>query len=111
VDLAAPAGTPIRAVLAGTVTRSAADDPGYGQYINISNASGTQQYGHMSRRLVHVGDRVIAGQVIARVGSEGQSTGPHLHLRVYPGPARGRGVDPVPWLRARGVWLPCAGKR
>lgn len=109
VDLAAPFGTPIHAVAAGTVTYSAVGDPGgYGQFINITHPDGGMaQYGHMRTRLVRAGDHVTAGQVIARVGAEGQATGPHLHLRIYPGPVRTRGVDPARWLAARGVRLPC----
>lgn len=108
-DLAAPLGTPIHAVVAGTVTFSAKADPGgYGQFINITSPDGSmQQYGHMRTRLAHVGDRVTAGQVIARVGAEGQATGPHLHLRIYPGPVHTRGTDPARWLAARGIHLPC----
>lgn len=108
VDLAAPLGTPIHAVTAGVVTFSATADPtGYGQYINITSGAGMEQYGHMRRRLVHVGDQVTAGQVIALVGAEGEATGPHLHLRIYPGPVHTRGTDPVRWLAARGIHLPC----
>lgn len=109
VDLAAPLSTPIHAVVAGTVTFSAVADPGgYGQFINITSQDGSmQQYGHMRTRLVHAGDRVTAGQVIARVGEEGQATGPHLHLRIYPGPVHTRGTDPARWLAARGIHLPC----
>lgn len=108
-DLAAPLGTPIHAVVAGSVTFSAKADPGgYGQFINITSPDGgMQQYGHMRTRYVHVGDYVTAGQVIARVGAEGQATGPHLHLRIYPGPVHTRGVDPARWLAARGIQLPC----
>jgi murein DD-endopeptidase MepM/ murein hydrolase activator NlpD len=113
VDIGAPLGSPIRAVAAGTVVKSVTADPGgYGQYINIEHADGsTTQYGHMRVRLVHTGDRVRAGQVIARVGAEGSATGPHLHLRVYP-PGRSppqRGTNPTPWLKAHGVRLPCRG--
>lgn len=109
VDLAAPFGTPIRAVVAGTVTFSRRADPtGYGQFINITSPDGSmQQYGHMRTRLAHEGDEVTAGQVIALVGADGQATGPHLHLRIYPGPVHTRGSDPVVWLAARGVHLPC----
>jgi murein DD-endopeptidase MepM/ murein hydrolase activator NlpD len=108
IDLAAPLGTPIHAVIAGTVTFSAKADPaGYGQFINITGSDGMQQYGHMRTRLVHEGDIVTAGQVIARVGEEGQATGPHLHLRIYPTDVHTRGVDPARWLAARGIQLPC----
>lgn len=108
VDIGAPMRAPIYAVQAGTVVHSADDDPGgYGSYIEIRAADGTRiQYGHMSQRDVRTGQRVTAGQRIALVGAEGQATGPHLHLRVYL-PGAHRGVDPVPWLAARGVRLPC----
>jgi murein DD-endopeptidase MepM/ murein hydrolase activator NlpD len=109
VDLAAPLGTPIRAVLPGTVTYSGRAD-GYGQMINVRHADGsTAQYGHMRVRYAAEGVRVRAGQRIADVGAEGESTGPHLHLRIYQGRAAGTGVNPVPWLRARGLRLPCGG--
>ena len=68
------------------------------------------EYGHMSRRDVEVGDRVKAGQLIAGIGQEGKSTGPHLHLRTYRSASNigsGNGMSPVEYLRARGVSLPC----
>jgi murein DD-endopeptidase MepM/ murein hydrolase activator NlpD len=119
-DLAAPHGSPIYAIAGGTVTFSATADPaGFGQYVDVRLPDGTViRYGHMSRRLVHAGDQVHAGERIALVGAEGSSTGDHLHVRIYPpehAPPRhtGRGVNPVPWLRGHGVTLPCstAGRR
>lgn len=109
VDIGAPIGAPIYAVQAGAVTHSGDDDPGgYGSYIEIRAADGTRiQYGHMSKREVRAGQHVTAGREIAKVGAEGQATGPHLHIRVYPKGAVKRGTDPVPWLAARGVRLPC----
>jgi murein DD-endopeptidase MepM/ murein hydrolase activator NlpD len=56
-------------------------------------------YGHMCRILVRSG-WVRAGQVIALEGSEGNSTGPHLHFEVW---VHGMRVDPVPFLRSHGV--------
>lgn len=112
VDIEAPMGQPIRAVRGGVVTKSVTADPdGYGQYINVREADGsTSQYGHMRVRLVHAGQHVKAGQVIAQVGAEGSSTGPHLHYRWYPPgvTAPARGSDPVAHLRALGVRLPCS---
>lgn len=104
LDLAAPLGTPIRAVAAGVVTYSG-PARGYGQMIRVRHAGGAvTEYGHERVRLVDAGQRVAAGQVIAKVGQEGQSTGPHLHLRVFPaGVVDGKGTDPRPWLRSRGV--------
>lgn len=110
VDLGNKIGTPIYAVAAGVVTDSGPAQ-GYGQWIRIRHDDGSMtESGHMSRRDVKVGDRVRAGQQIALMGSEGQSTGPHLHLRTYASAARtgsGNGMNPVEFLRARGVTLPC----
>lgn len=110
VDLANKIGTPIFAVMGGKVTASGAAQ-GYGQWIRIQHNDGSMtEYGHMSKRLVQVGASVKAGQKIALVGSEGESTGPHLHLRTYKSASRvgsGNGMNPVEYLRSRGVSLPC----
>ena len=82
LDMAAPSGTPIRAALAGTVVKSTYHSS-YGNYTVIDHGNGmTTGYAHQSRRLVSVGDRVEAGEVIGLVGSTGNSTGNHLHLEV-----------------------------
>jgi murein DD-endopeptidase MepM/ murein hydrolase activator NlpD len=111
VDIEAPMGQPIHAVRAGVVTRSVTADPhGYGQYIRVREADGsTSEYGHMRRRLVRAGQHVATGQVIALVGAEGSSTGPHLHYRWRRAgvEAPARGSDPVAHLRALGIRLPC----
>jgi murein DD-endopeptidase MepM/ murein hydrolase activator NlpD len=51
------------------------------------------------------GDRVATGQWIGQTGTTGNSTGPHLHFEVRVTPKFGSGLDPVPWLTARGVKL------
>lgn len=82
LDMAAPAGTPIRAALSGTVIKSTVTGS-YGNYTVIDHGGGlTTGYAHQSRRLVSVGQHVEAGEVIGLVGSTGNSTGPHLHLEV-----------------------------
>lgn len=85
VDLAAPNGTPVLAAAEGTViiARSSGYNGGYGLYIVISHANGTQTlYSHLSTVNVSVGSRVSKGEVIGRVGNTGKSTGPHLHFEV-----------------------------
>ncbi len=80
--MAAPAGTPIRAALGGTVVKSTFHSS-YGNYTVIDHGGGlTTGYAHQSQRLVSVGDTVEAGEVIGLVGSTGNSTGAHLHLEV-----------------------------
>ncbi|NUR29384.1 MAG: M23 family metallopeptidase [Catenulispora sp.] len=99
-DFAAPIGTRIGAVMAGTIISAGWAGP-YGKQVKIRHADGTETwYNHMSRITVSVGDKVAAGEQIGAVGSTGNSTGPHLHLEVHPG--GGAAVDPVRWLRAHG---------
>ncbi|MFN2561139.1 MAG: M23 family metallopeptidase [Jatrophihabitans sp.] len=103
IDLAAPLGTPIHAAGAGTVVQ-VGPLSGYGIAIFIRHSNGDVSfYGHMARVFVRLGQRVTAGQVIAPVGNEGFSTGPHLHFSVYRGGVHGPATDPKPWLAARGV--------
>ncbi|MFF2993440.1 peptidoglycan DD-metalloendopeptidase family protein [Streptomyces sp. NPDC057950] len=108
VDIANALGTPIHAAGAGQVIDSGPAQ-GYGQWIRILHADGTvTEYGHMYERDVSTGQQVSAGQRIALMGSEGDATGVHLHLRVRVGTSTTiRGIDPVPYLRDRGVGLPC----
>lgn len=85
VDIGAPTGTGIYAAAAGTVVvaRSGGYNGGYGSYVVIQHANGTQTlYGHASKILVSAGSYVAQGQTIALVGATGLSTGPHLHFEV-----------------------------
>jgi murein DD-endopeptidase MepM/ murein hydrolase activator NlpD len=104
VDIAAPIGTPIYAAASGIVQRAGtATGFGYAVYIRGDDGAVTV-YGHVNRYFVRAGERVVAGEQIAEVGNRGQSTGPHLHFEVHPsGAMYGSQVDPVPWMRARGV--------
>ena len=84
IDIAAPLGTPIRVSRTGTVTESRFDPrTGWGWTIVIDYGGGAlARYSHNQMNLVSVGDTVQPGQVIARLGSTGNSTGPHVDYRV-----------------------------
>ena len=82
LDIAAPHGTPIKAAAGGTVIFSGTKGS-YGKMIIISHGNGVQTYyGHCSNLVASVGQTVSQGQVIANVGSTGNSTGNHLHLEI-----------------------------
>ena len=99
IDIAAPFGAPVYAMADGVVLY-AGPASGFGQEVVLSHPGGvTTVYGHVSRIVVASGP-VRAGDVIALVGSEGESTGPHLHAEVR---VDDRPVDPLGWLRAHGV--------
>ncbi|QIK49006.1 M23 family metallopeptidase [Gordonia hongkongensis] len=105
IDMAAPLGTPIHAATDGVVIK-AEPASGYGHWVQIQAADGTvTMYGHMASSgvLVTEGQRVTAGDVIALVGNEGFSFGPHLHFEVWKN--GNTKIDPVPWLAAKGVKL------
>ena len=90
-DIAAPYGTPIKAVKSGVVTISEYGSS-YGNYVVISHGDGTTSlYAHMSSRAASAGDVVSQGDVIGYVGSTGNSTGNHLHLEIR---VNGSRVDP-----------------
>lgn len=85
IDLAAPRGTPVLAVSAGTVTFAGWRN-GYGRTIEVLHADGWMtRYAHAQNMTVKQGDHVLQGQSIAQVGSSGDVTGPHLHLEVWKG--------------------------
>jgi murein DD-endopeptidase MepM/ murein hydrolase activator NlpD len=83
VDIGSPAGTPIRAAMAGRVSVAGWDNT-LGNHVVISHHSGYRTlYGHMSVIRVKSGAYVATGERIGDVGSTGQSTAPHLHFTVY----------------------------
>ncbi|MFJ3904988.1 transglycosylase family protein [Streptomyces sp. NPDC090025] len=103
VDFPVPTGTSVRAVAEGKVV-SAGWGGAYGYQIVIRHEDGRySQYGHLSALSVREGQRVVSGQRIARSGSTGNSSGPHLHFEMRTGPGYGTDIDPLAYLRARGV--------
>ncbi|MFJ8849875.1 peptidoglycan DD-metalloendopeptidase family protein [Streptomyces sp. NPDC102437] len=103
VDFPVPTGTSIRAVASGTVV-SAGWGGAYGYQVVIRHNDGKySQYAHLSALHVREGRHVSAGQRIARSGSTGNVTGPHLHFEIRTGPGYGSDIDPLDYLRAGGV--------
>lgn len=103
LDLAAKMLTPEYAATDGVVLR-AGPASGFGLAVYILTESGdVMVYGHMEKITVKAGQYVSAGDTVALVGSRGQSTGPHLHFEVRRGGANGSALDPMAWLRERGV--------
>lgn len=95
VDIAARFGGPIYATGDGVVNW-AGDKVGYGVVVEITHESDlVTRYAHTSAVLVKVGDRVEKGQEIARIGTTGRSTGPHLHFEVV---RNGQAVNPARYL-------------
>lgn len=96
IDIGAGMGTSIFAAASGTVLISGWNSGGYGNYVVIDHGGGlTTLYAHCSSLLVSAGQKVSRGQVIARVGSTGVSTGPHLHFEVL---KNGSHTDPYAYL-------------
>lgn len=95
LDIAAPNGTPIKAVAKGTV-KFAAWNGSYGYLVKIDHGNGVETwYAHTSKMYVRAGQKVKAGDTIALVGNTGNSTGAHLHLEVR---INGRHVNPQRYL-------------
>ncbi|MFF9116763.1 M23 family metallopeptidase [Streptomyces massasporeus] len=107
-DFAVPSGTQVVAAHGGTVVKAggngAGDGPAYGNAVVIKHGNGTySQYAHLSKVTVHVGQIVKTGQEIAKSGNTGNSSGPHLHFEIRTTPNYGSAIDPVKFLRAKGV--------
>lgn len=107
-DFAVPSGTKVVAAHGGTVVKAggngAGDGPAYGNAVVIKHGNGTYtQYAHLSRVEVKVGQVVKTGQEIARSGNTGNSSGPHLHFEIRTTANYGSAVDPVAFLRAKGL--------
>lgn len=95
LDISATKGTPIKVIADGIVT-AAKYTGSYGNLVKIDHGNGVETwYGHTSKMYVNVGEKVKAGDVIAAVGSTGNSTGPHLHLEIR---INGQHVNPQKYL-------------
>ncbi|WP_243274941.1 M23 family metallopeptidase [Streptomyces albus] len=100
-DFTAPNGTPVKAAGSGTV-KEAGWAGAHGYRVVLRLEDGTELwFCHLSSMTKSAGDKVATGDVIGRVGSTGNSSGPHLHVEVRPD--GGDPVDPLRWLRDKGV--------
>ncbi|MCA1850469.1 MAG: M23 family metallopeptidase, partial [Acidobacteria bacterium] len=81
-DIDAEMGAPVSAAASGTVAVAGVQN-GYGNVVYIDHGNGlSTRYGHLSHIDVSVGQKIMRGEVLGRVGSTGRSTGPHLHYEV-----------------------------
>lgn len=97
VDIANSSAPGIAAADEGTVILSEFSRYGYGLHVIIDHGGGiTTLYGHMSELYVRVGDHVLRGSIIGRMGSTGRSTGVHVHFEVR---KNGVVVNPMSFLK------------
>ena len=96
IDIANDMGTPIVATADGVVTTAGWNGGGYGNMVDIDHGNGIlTRYGHASEVVVHEGQHVKRGDVIAYMGSTGFSTGPHVHYEIH---VNGETVNPASYL-------------
>jgi murein DD-endopeptidase MepM/ murein hydrolase activator NlpD len=97
IDIGASYGASVMAADSGVIIISEYSSS-YGNYIVISHGNGiTTLYAHLSKRLVKEGDKVAQGSVIGKIGSTGNSTGPHLHYEIS---KNGATVNPLTYYDA-----------
>ena len=100
IDFHARIGDPVMAVADGVVS-FAGQRSGYGNVVEVDHGNGyVTRYAHNSRLVVQVGDLVHAGQVVARAGSTGRSTGAHVHFEVW---QNGVVMNPRKFLGDQGI--------
>ncbi|MCY7403363.1 MAG: M23 family metallopeptidase [Cryobacterium sp.] len=101
-DIAAPCGQPVFAATGGTVVDSGYQGS-YGNWVLIDHGNGVETgYAHNSQLLVDAGQVVVAGEIIAVVGTTGASSGCHVHFETR---VDGERIDAEPFMNARGVSL------
>lgn len=95
IDIAAPRGTPVHAVMAGKITKVNYES-GYGRKVEIDHDNGLKSlYAHLSQIEVEEGQEVNQDTIIGRVGSSGWATGNHLHLEIR---ENGKSLNPQSFL-------------
>ncbi|WP_273485268.1 M23 family metallopeptidase [Desulforamulus ruminis] len=103
IDIAAPMGATVISVSAGEVTRAGWENPnnhkqGYGLYVTIRDENYLYKYAHLSQINVKLHQKIQVGDIVGKVGSTGDSTGPHLHFEVRDlsqGGPSGLPIDPL----------------
>lgn len=116
IDIGVPQGTEVYAAADGVVGFAGWQDPGnhktgFGNYVRIEHENGyVTYYGHCSEVLVSSGEVVKQGQLIARSGSTGASSGPHLHFEVRENGITGTKIDPMKFFSTDGKTLQLSGK-
>ncbi len=99
IDIAVPVNTPVRATASGIVVDLGWDSV-FGNFVEIRHGDVYMtKYGHNTRLIVHKGQWVRKGEIIAFSGNTGKSTGPHLHYEVW---RKGVAVDPQPYMLGYG---------
>ena len=107
LDMSGSQGEPIYAAADGDVVTGGRSGA-YGNLVELDHGKGlATRYGHLSAILVHPGEHVRQGQLIARMGSTGRSTGTHLHYEIR---LDGRAINPRPFLEASGYMLAAQGR-
>ena len=106
IDIAAPRGTPVKASQDGEVVFSSSLR-GYGNLILIKHEGDMfTVYAHNSRNLKEKGSKVKQGEVIARVGTTGRATGPHVHFEIREG---SKAQNPMSYLSSQGTKMASSG--
>lgn len=101
IDICAPEGSPVIAACGGTVVYAGSGFSGFGNMIIIDNGNGVSAiYAHNRCNLVHPGQSIRSGQVIAEVGQTGRASAPHCHFELRRG---SQPIDPMPFLFSHGT--------